>query len=939
VAVTELVNRLAAAWRQRVGTASRGALVGLLLFAVLGGAHLARLGTPVARGLTLGAFGLVALLALGRWLNERRDWRSLRRAVRRVLGTTDGPLAERALRAIGLVERTELDAAAGSPDLARLHLERLMARASLEAVEQTAERRAFRWHLAALALFLGSAAAFFLGPVNVLEGLDVLAARHGRAPVPMTWLDFTRVAVQPPGYLRTSAQMIGASDNSEAAEGSVVTVHGNALRGAPKFVLTDGQHETAFVSDAAGGLVARWTLDHDAKLRVAARFGDVLVPEPDSIDLKAVADELPIVRLDGAPKTLQLRDVDRLALRYTASDDHGLTEVDLVLRSGNHEERRVLARPGGDKTSNSGGYALGAGDPFLQRMFLPVLITIEARDNDPRHAGQWGRSAAITIVPPPIGEPEADRYRAIKAVCNALVDELARELRRPSKLDATRDRARVHRIAAELRAAAEKAYDGLRVPNGLAAFLRGQAEQFARSPRPGESTVRKTEDVTLAVDAVLTSLAAYDAGVVSKRLADAAEQAAQGARQARDTEQEKRGRARLDAAITALTQGTRSLLELGKRGRDIGGVAVADRHRIERARAAGDMLHAELAARHLADRLRRPDPSFASSGAGVESGGRRSAPGKGSASRAADRFNQLVSELEQLAADHQNAIARVQQALDSANAAADQSALRDEAKRRAETLRRAVSRLPVPGAEQDSARGAAALGREQALAMADLLERLAFDDAVDSGHNAASSFGDATRKARAPRGPSDWLDLGQLGAAQSELDGELKWAEAHARELQQSVNNRARADLDQASQREQALAQRAGNLAARGKNGASALPGEVVKDLERAESIMQEAAGRLSGADGQRALELQRQAQRLLEQADTGKTTDHSNSSARSHSQGSGGRGIRTDGMVPPPDSGKAARDFRRRVLEGLGRQSGGRLAPAIRRYAEGLLQ
>lgn len=915
--------------------------MGLLLFAVLGGAHLARLGTPTARGVTLGVVVLVVLLGLGRWLKERRDWRSLRRAVRRVLGPTDRPLADRALRAIGLVERAECDAAVGSPDLARLHLERLMARASVDAVEQTAERRAFRWNAVALVLFVGSAAAFFLGPVNVLEGLDVLVARHGRAPVPMTWLDFTRVSVEPPGYLRSNAEKIWSGESSEVAEGSVLTVHGVALRAAPKFVLTDGRREAQFVSDAAGGLVARWTLDHDAKLRVAARFGDVLVPEPDVIELKAVPDALPVVHLNGAPKTLQLRDVNRLPIRYTASDDHGLNEVDLVLRSGNHEVRRVLARLGGDKTSDSGGYALGASDSFLQRMFLPVVITVEARDNDPEHAGKWGRSAAITLMPPPIGEPEAKRYSAIKAVRNALVDELAQQLHPASKSGPTSNLAPLRRIAAELSAVTKKTFDGLRVPRGLGAFLRGQAEQLARLPRPGESAIRKTEDVTLAIDAVLRSLGTYDAGVVSKRLADAAEQAAQGARQARDTEQGKRGRARLDAAIDALTRGTASLIELGALGRDIGGVAVADRHRIERARAAGDMLHAELAAKHLADRLRRPDPSFASSGAGVESGGGRSSPGSGAASRAADRFNQLVSELEQLAAEHQSEISRVQQALDAAHQSADDSALRAEAKRRADALRRAVSSLPLPGSEQDTARGAAALGREQALAMADALERLSLDGAVRSGQNATGSLADAERKARAPRGPSDWLDLGQLKAARSELDGDLKWAEDHARDLQQSANDRARADLDKAGQREQALAQRAGNLAARGKNGASALPDEVVRNLERAGSIMQEAAGRLSNADGQRALELQRQAQRLLEQADTGKTTDRSNASPKrsrgAHSNG--GRSIRIGGMVPPPNKGKAARDFRRRVLEGLGRQSGGRLAPAIRRYAEGLLQ
>ena len=46
-----------------------------------------------------------------------------------------------------------------------------------------------------------------------------------------------------------------------------------------------------------------------------------------------------------------------------------------------------------------------------------------------------------------------------------------------------------------------------------------------------------------------------------------------------------------------------------------------------------------------------------------------------------------------------------------------------------------------------------------------------------------------------------------------------------------------------------------------------------------------------------------------------------------------------TDADVPRPDDRKAAEEFRRRVLEGLSRDKGQRLSPAVQRYAEGLLQ
>jgi hypothetical protein len=88
---------------------------------------------------------------------------------------------------------------------------------------------------------------------------------------------------------------------------------------------------------------------------------------------------------------------------------------------------------------------------------------------------------------------------------------------------------------------------------------------------------------------------------------------------------------RLDGALTALADGAGKLIVLGPLGRDLGSVAQADIGRIRRARAADDMLHTELAARHLAARLRRPNPSFGGAGrGGVESG----APSSGATSEA-----------------------------------------------------------------------------------------------------------------------------------------------------------------------------------------------------------------------------------------------------------------------------------------------------------------
>jgi hypothetical protein len=947
VAPNAAIDRLAVAWRHRVGTATRRTLLALGFAALFAGAHLARLGTPGARAATAAILGFVALLAIARWLKERRDWYDLRRTVARVLLPTDRTLGERTLRALGLVEKSARDASAGSADLAALHLERLLGRASLEGVARAASRRAVRWRWLTIAFALIGAIAFVVGPMRVVEGIDVLVARHGRAPVPMAWLDFVRVSAEPPGYLRAPPRRLLLGVESPLPEGTLLTVRGIPLRDGRKLVLTDGRDEVPFANDGSGGVVARWTISSSGKLLIGARFGQVLIEDPESLDVISVPDEAPHVELEGAPKTVALDELDRLEIRYTASDDHGLRQIDLVLRAGNREDRRVLGRLDGESKRETGGYALTPRDPFLRRMFLPIVITVEARDADPLRGPKWGASQPITLVPPAVGEPEAQRFSALVTARAAILDLLAWQLDASPKAPgrAAEERLRARQAADVMRESLDGVYGGLTIGGGLRAFLLGQLRVLERAPRPAESSLRKTEEVVLAVDVAMRGLGQRDAQTVSKRLAEVADEVADGAKQARETEKHEAGLIRLDAALGALGEGAKQLVLLGALGRDLGSVAQADLGRIRRARTNDDLMHTELAARHLAARLRRPNPSFGSAGrGGVEAGAPDSGAMSGEASQADDRFDQLANELAQLAQEHADEIEKVARTMSDAEQGVELESLRDEAKQRADAIRRAVAQLPQTGAAPGSARASAALGKEHGNAMAQSLERLSLADAVQSGRDAMSSLRDAERKAKAPETPSDWIDQDGLERVKRELARELAWAEQQLERLKRAAEARARGELGSSGEREQKYAQRAGNLAGRGKHGEAALPDEAVESLERAESIMREAARGLADGKGDRSLEQMREAQRLLERATTGDTSDSGDSSEQGEREPRGGRpaegrGVRTGGEVPGENDGKRAEDFRKRVLEGLGKSSGGRLAPAVKRYADGLLR
>src|SRR5204863_6603118 len=132
------------------------------------------------------------------------------------------------------------------------------------------------------------------------------------------------------------------------------------------------------------------------------------------------------------------------------------------------------------------------------------------------------------------------------------------------------------------------------ISRGLTAFVEAQIERV----RPTLSE-RDLAEGSLALDVALRSLGNRDASEVAKRLAEVAEEAALGARLARETEHKREGLARLDVALGAVEKGARNLVVLSSLGKDLGSVATADAGRIRRSREASDLTHAELAALHL----------------------------------------------------------------------------------------------------------------------------------------------------------------------------------------------------------------------------------------------------------------------------------------------------------------------------------------------------
>ncbi|MDI1433014.1 DUF4175 family protein [Polyangium sorediatum] len=959
-----LLAQLRSTWEAEIRPSARRALVALAAALLIGLAHLARRGTPAVRATVAALLAAFCVFLVVRAIVLHRRRQDPRRTIQETIGPTDPELAAATVRGLGLVEQTAKDATRGSASLARLHLARLLSRASTERIAERASVAARRWSVAGLVFAL---VAVFGAAIEqrVVEGLDVLVARNGEAPLPLAYLENVDIVAKPPEYLHQHGRVIDTFEATSLPRGTMLTVHGHPTYPSRTLVLTDGKVEVPFAFDGGGGVVARWELGESATLRIAARFGDVRIAQADEQEVTSIPDLAPKVLVEEAPRTVRMLDEPEIVVSYEATDDHGLREVDLVYRSGGREARRVLSRPQGDPKSDRGSHRIVfGGDAFFKRNFLPVEITVEARDNDPIVGPKWGKSAAIVVIPPQVGEPEAIRYEALVRARDALTDLVAMRLVE----DTPKGKQNAEHVKKE-REAQEKAlgvveealsgtYGGLRFPRRALALARGQLrrlsvalaeEQKQPSAATHQKLVEESEEVLLAIDAAARSLGTSDTRRVAKRLATVADEAAEATAVAAGQRgsEAANGVARLDAAVTVLDGGGKQLLRLGQLGLDLGEIVANGLRRIDRARKANDLFHAELAARDLAARLRNPDPSFAGgggsgsgSGSGTESAAGGGGTGDGDPSSADDAAEAGEQELEDLIREHSNELEDVEQALERAFSQDELDELKDEAKKHAEAIREAIKNLPRRAGEPGSATAAGKQARDLAESMADALEQGRPRDAVQSGKEALRALEDAKKRGQ----DADQWDMGEQSAgreaerARPGLGEELAWAEQALEKLRKSAAERAKGDLEKSGKREAQMAERARKLGEKGASGDGSLPEETLDLLDRAEKSMRDAERALAEGDGDAGLEHQQNAQRLLEMA-RGERNNEENESNQERPESSDGRSMAKKADIPGKEGHKGPDAFRKRVLEGLGGSSDPLLKEAVKRYAEGLLR
>ena len=845
------------------------------------------------------------------------------------------------MRAIRLHERSLQDSYSGSPALAGSYVERSLSNISIQKIESKGKRYGTLYEGLVLVGLLGSAFLAVADGHRILEGCNVALSRHGRAPIHMLWLDVDSVSALPPAYLGASEHSLLFGTRVAEPKGTLIRLRGVPIHPGVALILTSGERSVDFEGNAEGEMVARWTVDRPERLRVAARLGQVIVEQDDELIVDADIDAPPTVKLENASRTIRLGQVDRVEVFYRAEDDHGLRQIDLVLKSADREVRRQLMRLDGQQREYQGSHAVAISDPFLKNAHLPIALRIEARDDNSLAENNWGHSDWLTLEPPSPGETEAARLRILDSVRAALIDWLAPEIARkdtgaiPESIDTMTARRAIDRLSLAL----AQGHGAWEWPKPIELLLRAQREKLEKIASRSSPAVQSLEHAALTVDAALHALAQRDAISVARSLAELADDIAHGAREASYSEKKTSAIRRVDDATRVLTNGSQQLVILGSLGADLSGIIRATLIRLERARKDEDYTHVELAAEYLAARLRRPVPSAALS-SGVESGTEAQASPSRSRPTASDadiRIERLLWELKQIKEEHQSGLDYLERTLKGAIADAELDEQRPLAKDRADRLRRFAERLPYLGAEPDSALSSQVVAREQSLGMAESVERLSYGDAMTRGRAARDAVNEAMVRASREANHGN-IDEKALRSLRDELVVQLQYLDQVLERSNQRATRAAAGQLRDQVGKERQLAGRANALANREKGSDAVLPESMRRDLERASGLMDQASDSLERSNGDMAYNQEQRAQELLDQFDT---KPNQSSAGHDGSDAAHGKSSPTTdrGTVTPTGDPQAAALFRRRVQRGLSQDVPGELGSTIRRYAEGLLR
>ncbi|MGD8858381.1 MAG: DUF4175 family protein [Myxococcales bacterium] len=443
--VRSLRRRASTLYALRSLAAAGGA--GALGFAALAGLS-GPIITPAYAGGSLGSLAVLAI-GVGVWMLRPllglRDLGSCR-----LIERIDAPLASRV--------RSALEMSHGAPEGASQALMTAHASSVREALANVPPARVLPLstlrHPAAVAgtLALAASALALLGDGGLRAGAYALThpARirdDGVRVAPV--LSATRARLIYPSYLALPPTEVEDVRKLEVPRGTTIEISVTPRLPSRDGVLQVGEASVRLRAVPDGELFARFVAREDAELRVRIHSDDVWYQDSRTRSLRAVADQAPQVRLLDPADGAIVEATARVPVRLAATDDHGLSSIELAVRlpDGQEQRRRVWSSVTGDGPRR----ALEDGTQIVPaelgaREGDVLLLWIEARDADAVAGPNLGLSRAVTLEVASDAQKLSMHIPRLRAALDGALDVLADRLEFPLPQAAGQARLRMQEL-------------------------------------------------------------------------------------------------------------------------------------------------------------------------------------------------------------------------------------------------------------------------------------------------------------------------------------------------------------------------------------------------------------------------------------------------------------------------------------------------------------
>lgn len=415
---------------------TQGALYGLILFLffLLVGAWVGASSPRLGLGVLLAglAVAVAELVTVGVVVPRRRVGDEARTA--RTLAAVAPELN------LDLLAAVELSRALGkredfSPELARAFLRDVDLRASRRSVSELVDGKPVaRASLAlvasvfvALALLGWKGATLRAGLANVLAPVpEGEVARR----VPITG-DVELTFKYPPHTGLEPRTLPSTTGDISAPTGTEVTYRTRADRDVESAALVMGATRIPLAVDKRQ-LTGTFVVAESGTFHVAFLDGKDVVAEGPDQSLTAEADQAPQVRVTTPLDGLEvLPDKQRVTVTYDATDDYGITKLELVYTIEGQSPARQALTPDDGRTSR-GTFSWDLSQLGLQPGQL-VTYAVEATDNDAVKGAKVGSSAKLTLKLYSDAEHREEALRKAETLWLRLVDHLADRMESPDR--------------------------------------------------------------------------------------------------------------------------------------------------------------------------------------------------------------------------------------------------------------------------------------------------------------------------------------------------------------------------------------------------------------------------------------------------------------------------------------------------------------------------